>query len=337
MKLLPKTCYGLLLLALSAPAFSADCNVTSVGFTPLSDFASGETYLGFEGGLYPGASNFRPAAHDAAGLARAQGIQALDANGNPDSNGSYVLVSIGMSNTNQEFGNSFVPLANADPDKHPNLVIVNGAQGGQSARVIVDPNAGFWSTVEDRLASAGVTPEQVVVAWVKEANQANGGDEAAYRTELQDNLEEIARILKDKYPNIQLAYYSSRIYAGYADTDLNPEPYAYDSGFTVKWAIEKQIDGDPSLDFNDGTAPWLSWGPYMWADGLMPRNDGLIWECNDLAGDGTHPSTLGTEKVADLLLDFFKTDSTAREWFLADSGAVPDTIAPAAPSGLIVE
>jgi len=308
-----------------------------VGLTPITDFGAGETYLGFEGGLYPGEANVRPAAHDAAGLARAQAIQPLDANGNPDPNGSYVLVSIGMSNTNQEFGNSFVPLANADPDKDPNLVIVNGAQGGQSARVIVDPNAAFWSTIEDRLASNGVTPEQVVVAWVKQANQANNADEAAYRTELQGDLEEIARILKDKYPNIQLAYYSSRIYAGYADTDLNPEPYAYDSGFTVKWAIEKQIDGDPSLNVDDGTAPWLSWGPYMWADGMIPRGDGLTWACDELAGDGTHPSNLGTDKVANLLLDFFKTDTTAREWYLTSPGAAPDTIAPAGPTNLTVE
>ena len=319
-----------------APTFGANCNVTSVGSTPLTDFAPGETYLGFEGGLYPGASNSRPAAHDTAGLARAQAIQPLDANGNPDPNGSYVLLSIGMSNTNQEFGNAFVPLANADPDKDPNLVIVNGAQGGQSARVIVNPNAAFWSTIEDRLASNGVTPEQVAVAWVKQANQANNADEAAYRDELQGDLEEIARILVDKYPNIQLAYYSSRIYAGYADTDLNPEPYAYDSGFTVKWALEKQINGDATLDFTSGTAPWLAWGPYLWADGMVARSDGLTWACSDLAGDGTHPSVDGTVKVANLLLDFFKTDTTAREWFVG-SGVVPDTIAPQAPQNLIVE
>jgi len=336
MRVLRKTLFGLFLV-IPAVGFGANCNVTSVGLTPITDFGAGETYLGFEGGLYPGEANVRPAAHDAAGLARAQAIQPLDANGNPDPNGSYVLVSIGMSNTNQEFGNSFVPLANADPDKDPNLVIVNGAQGGQSARVIVDPNAAFWSTIEDRLASNGVTPEQVVVAWVKQANQANNADEAAYRTELQGDLEEIARILKDKYPNIQLAYYSSRIYAGYADTDLNPEPYAYDSGFTVKWAIEKQIDGDPSLNVDDGTAPWLSWGPYMWADGMIPRGDGLTWACDELAGDGTHPSNLGTDKVANLLLDFFKTDTTAREWYLTSPGAAPDTIAPAGPTNLTVE
>ena len=337
MTALPKALLFSLTLSVPALSLGANCNVTSVGLTPLIDFSPGETHLGFEGGLYPGASNFRPSAHDAAGLARAQAIQPLDANGNPDPGGSYVLISIGMSNTNQEFGGAFVPLANADPDKDPNLVIVNGAQGGQSARFIVNPDAGYWDTIEDRLSSNGVTPEQVVVAWVKQANQANNANEAAYRDELQGNLEEIARVLKAKYPNIRLAYYSSRIYAGYADTDLNPEPYAYDSGFTVKWAIEKQIDGDPSLSFDDDTAPWLSWGPYLWADGMIPRSDNLIWPCEDLANDGTHPSSQGSDKVANLLLDFFKTDATAREWYLVSPGEAPDAVPPAAPTDLSVE
>jgi len=33
--------------------------------------------------------------------------------------------------------------------------------------------------------------------------------------------------------------------------------------------------------------------------------------------DGTHPGTSGQRKVADMLLTFFQTDSTARAWYLA--------------------
>jgi hypothetical protein len=97
-----------------------------------------------------------------------------------------------------------------------------------------------------------------------------------------------------------LIYTSSRIYAGYATTSLNPEPYAYQSAFAVKWLIQEArhtIRGRPE------SQPWLGWGPYLWADGLEPR--------------GTHPSTSGRQKVAQMLLDFFKTDPTAKGWFLA--------------------
>ncbi|HXF99850.1 MAG TPA: T9SS type A sorting domain-containing protein, partial [Bacteroidota bacterium] len=129
----------------------------------------------------------------------------------------------------------------------------------------------------------------------------------------------IARILKQFYPNIRLAYWSSRIYGGYATTTLNPEPYAYESGFAVKWTITRQINGDTALRYADPQprAPWLAWGPYLWADGLVPRSDSLIWLCDDFVpSDRTHPSTSGRMKVAQMLLRFFKNDSTTRRWFL---------------------
>ncbi len=58
-------------------------------------------------------------------------------------------------------------------------------------------------------------------------------------------------------------------------------------------------------------------GAYFWADGMTPRkSDGLIWERSDLVGDGTHPSDTGRQKVAEQLLNFFKTDVRAQTWFV---------------------
>lgn len=59
---------------------------------PLVDLGLGQTYNGQEGGLYPGGSNARPAAHDAAGRKIARGIVPLDVEGNPDPvNGKIVI------------------------------------------------------------------------------------------------------------------------------------------------------------------------------------------------------------------------------------------------------
>jgi hypothetical protein len=48
---------------------------------------------------------------------------------------------------------------------------------------------------------------------------------------------------------------------------------------------------------------------------MKGRDDGLVWACEDVGQDGTHPSRTGVQKVAQLLLQFFKTDPTARPWF----------------------
>jgi hypothetical protein len=65
----------------------------------------------------------------------------------------------------------------------------------------------------------------------------------------------------------------------------------------------------------------LLWGPYLWADGVKGRKtDRLVWERADLGADGTHPSPKGQQKVAALLLDFFKSDPTAKGWFLRHGG-----------------
>ena len=53
-------------------------------------------------------------------------------------------------------------------------------------------------------------------------------------------------------PNVKLAYLSSRTYGGYATTPLNPEPYAYESGFSVKWLIEGQLKGEAALNYDPG-------------------------------------------------------------------------------------
>lgn len=303
-------------LVLAPTAAAIDCTRTSTGLVPLNDLGSG-TWNGAQGGLYPEGSNERPAHHTLAGQALAALAVPRNAQGLPDPvAGRSVFLSIGMSNTRNEF-TSFVPLANADPLKHPRVLVVNGAIGGQTAARISDPEAPYWDQVDQLLAAAGATPLQVQAVWLKEADAGPTGDPLAYAATLQGELQAIHQILKTKFPHLWMVYLSSRIYAGYATTGLNPEPYAYASGFAVKWAIEDQLQGDwfakdPAKRL---LTPWLSWGPYLWADGLAPRSDGLVWLCSDFAQDGTHPNGAGSRKVAQQLLDFVHTDPTAKVWY----------------------
>ncbi len=289
------------------------CARTSTGFSPLTDLSSG-TYQGQSGGLYRNGSNAPPAGHLSAGLALAQQVQPLDALGQPDPNGRFAFISIGMSNTTQEFS-AFMPMANADPQKHPRLVVVDGAQGGMTAADWLNPGCSCWAALDNRLRQADIAAAQVTTAWVKLADRQPSTGWPGYAQTLSAETVGVLRMLKTRFSNLALAYLSSRIYAGYATTTLNPEPYAYESGFSVRWAIQEQTSGALPFSGPGAEAPWIAWGPYLWADGLRARSDGLTWACSDLQSDGTHPSATGRQKVAQMLLDFVRTDPTAREWY----------------------
>jgi hypothetical protein len=298
------------------------------------------TYLGLPSGLYPGGTNEPPARHAADGRAALALIQPLDLEGQPDPDGRIVLVSVGMSNASQEFCSnsgrppchvwSFMGLAEASPlVEKERLTIVNGAAGGQTAETWDEAGDNNYERVRrDWLSPQFLSENQVQIAWVKQASAdpqvpLPGPNADAYQ--LEAGLGQMVRAMKERWPNLRIVFFSSRTYGGYATVTLNPEPFAYESAFAVRGVIAAQIDqgvagvidpqaGDVGIA---GGAPWLAWGPYLWADGPYPRADGLVWLRTDFQADGVHPSPDGEEKVAALLFDFFTTSPYAQCWFLA--------------------
>lgn len=302
----------------------ANCAGAATGLVPIDALGTGR-YQGFAGGLYGQGENAPPPAHTALAAERAAAIVPRAADGSPDPGGRVVLLSLGMSNATQAFS-TFIGRTRAAGGLHPRLTIVDGAQGGQTAAVIRDAGANFWRVVDQRLQAAGVTAAQVQALWIKEADARPTTGFPAYAATLTDELADIARLAAVRFPHVQLAYLSSRTYGGYASTTLNPEPYAYESAFSVQWLIRRQIDGDAALNADPArgavVSPVLLWGPYLWADGLSARADGLWYACSDFVEDGTHPSPDGGRpKVAALLDAFFRRDATARPWFVADPAA----------------
>jgi hypothetical protein len=161
----------------------------------------------------------------------------------------------------------------------------------------------------------------VQAVWIKQADAGPNQGFPGYARKLQGELKRIVQVLARRFPNVKLVYLSSRTFGGYARSRLNPEPYAYESGFAVKWLVGEQLAGDRDLNFDQARgavkAPWLSWGPYLWANGTTRRADGFSYSSDDFAPDGTHLSRTGVSKTGKLLLDFLKSNSTTRSWFLA--------------------
>ncbi len=300
----------------------------STGLAPLTDLGT-DMYKGEDGGLYGGGSNEPPPAHRAAALREVEQIRPLDADGKPDAGGKIVFISVGMSNTTMEFS-TFKRKADVDPLKSPRVVIVDTAQSGRAASVWASDTEGNrgpdpWPVMDERLKEAGVSPLQVQAAWIKHAQgqphtlaQFPRMMHAQY---MANNTILTLQRLRLRFPNLRVAYLSSRIYAGYATAPLNPEPMAYEGAFAVRWVIQAQMKGDPLLNFDPAKglvlAPAVLWGPYLWTDGVKPRKlDNLVWLKEDVsANDGTHPSMSGREKVTGLLLDFLHQNPLASPWY----------------------
>jgi hypothetical protein len=284
-----------------------NCAQTSTGFMPLTDMGK-RTYHGFPGGLYSHGTNVAPPSYLTLGMQHARRVQPLAPSGEPSGSGKIGLLSIGMSNTTMEWS----AFMRALPGHiNPHVVVVDGAEAGQDAETIQNADSPYWSFVSRRLQSSGITGNQVQAVWLKEAIARPKETFPRDARHLERDLRVIVGILTDRFPHLQLIYLSSRTYGGYAVSPLNPEPYAYQSGFAVKWLIGGQMKS-ASL-----RKPWLGWGPYLWTDGTKGRKDGLVWTCADVRADGTHPSVSGMRKVGKALSAFFTGDKTATDWFLA--------------------
>jgi|GEM_PF-1299536 len=240
-----------------------------------------------------------------------------------------------------------------------------------------DPECNYYR-VGDDLRTNGYTEAQVQAIFIKAAddfptcdvqqNFCSGTPDALLA---EQHLGNILRYLKccktpppgsqlapaPRYLNLKQVFVTSRIYGGYANatnngnTCLNPEPFAFELGFSVQRLIVDQInqvdDGwsgtvnylPDSHGVNQGNAPWVDWGPYLWAYGETPRLfDGLKWcgiqndfNCPNVPdvlsgdqtspdlqaqfwGDFTHPSGAGVQKAANQLVNFIQNSPFVKPW-----------------------
>jgi hypothetical protein len=301
-RLIPLLALAIVPVAAHSPAgearTAADCSVRQTGLTPLTDM-NRTRHRGHLGGLYPAAANKPPRAHLLRGLNAARRVRPI--------RGRIGVLGIGMSNAMTEFS-AFAKAAAQDPSTSRSLTFVESPGGGWDATRISKPKAVYWPNLNARIRRARLTPGQVQVVWLK---QAISGEDRPFPQDaraLQTHLRTIVRLLSNRFPNLRLIYVSSRTYGGYAVTHLNPEPFAYETGFAAKWLVQDGIQGRLGR-------VWVGWGPYLWTDGLAGRRDGLTWACEDVLEDGMHPSPSGVRKVSRLLSEFFETDPTAKTWF----------------------
>jgi hypothetical protein len=285
-------------------------------------------YHGVMGGLYPGGFNLMPSAHATVGALRAQRIRPLNAAGTAAADGRIGVLGIGNGNARRAFG-PFAQVTAGQADLRPEVRFANGARTLHEADAWDSATRPAYAWVRDSvLAPAGLTEQQVQVVWLKVANPHAAGAatlpaQNADALLLLERLGNTARALQQRYPNLQQLYLSSPVWRGHAASGRH-EPYAYEAGFAVRMLIEAQIrqvlgEGIDRRagDLGEELAPWVSWGPYLWARGTESRWDGLAWLRADFEADGLALTPGGAQKVAGLLVEFFRSTPSTRCWMLS--------------------
>ena len=307
-----------------------NCANDSTGLIPIQDLGVGYYAGTYQGGLYPGGSNVPPNGHLKKGLNIIKKLKPLDTLGLVNyETGKVVLAGFGASTVGGPF-NHMIQLVNDDITLNPCLQIVNAANGSDGLEALTVDNSDYWEYIRIyKLAAKGLRPNQVQIGWLMHSSRidSNSEDTGPYIDSLVMHLKIALQAMQVMYPNLKVVFLSGFPYGGYADSmkvlyHVIAEPASYNHNFATKEVIKDQITGDPSLRYMEPgkVAPFLAWGPPLWADGEIPNEySGLSWNCElEFApdGGGYHMTNVGKDKVGEILIDFFKTDTLGKSWYL---------------------
>ncbi|MBP8917434.1 MAG: hypothetical protein KBG70_11880 [Chitinophagales bacterium] len=325
-----------ILLVLAFPLYShaqltLNCGNDNSGLIPLTDLGTG-FYEGIQGGLYPGGSNTRPAVHQQKGIDISHTIEPLNDAGTVSyDNGQVLFIGMGGSNASNAYNMFIDTMKHYDWKGTSQCMNVKGLfYGGKDLHDMIDTTSTFyWDELQGRLFNRNDTWEQVQIVWILEQSELDTPDIAYYIDYVADQYTTLMHVMLDSMPNLKMVYLSGFHYTGYTHPehelyDFLVEPKGYWGNLAIKELIERQINGDPLLDFEgEGrVAPYVNWGPYFWADGVNPRGgDFLTWPCEDYrdddTGGGFHLEEIGKYKEAKMLINFFETDTVASWWYKA--------------------
>ena len=202
---------------------------------PLPELGS-DTYLNQQGGLYPGGSNTPPVSYF--------NSQIQPAYNTLNNDNHIVMLCLGMSNLTHAC-DALIDVVNSSTNVNPALKIVNAGQPGRAQQAWDGGSSGqVWENANKVLSQQGETPAAVdVVVYFNAWGYPNEPDFVTYAQTMQNSLEITMSTIASVYPNTKLAYVTSREYAGYVVTDLNPDPWAYWDGFAFKWLVADRING----------------------------------------------------------------------------------------------
>lgn len=309
-------------------AVMLDCGLDSSGLIPL-DVLGTDYYETYEGGLFKAGSNEMPYAHLDKGKKISNNLKRRDELGNIDPvDGTIMMIGMGASTASDAYNNFRDTMLALDwPGVNPCLEVKSVFIGGKDMGDILNPDVHYWDLFHDRLEEKFIDPDQIQIVWMMLQSEAESHNMETYITYVIGEYKLILADMLTNMPNLRQVYITGMHYTGYTlETheryDAMVEPKAYWGNIAIRELINKQIDSDPDLDFEgaDRKVPYITWGPYYWADGSNPRaTDGLTWTCDefrsDSTGGGFHLKEEFQYKEGQMLRDFFETSEVTSIWF----------------------
>jgi len=299
----------LFIAVLFAACNKPDCPTNTTTLLPLTEMANSE-FSGFKGGKYQ-SSNKIPVAHALYGMEQAKQLVPLNKLGVADSNeGKIGMLVLGFSTA--AMTGRFVREINYLSNSNKALEIIIGAQGGRDINHMTAIASTYWLSVDSVIVKSGNTASQIQIIWL------SSGDVESYAMQFPqqcytqiEKYQATLKNIKSLFPNCRIVMLSDRTYAGYVGLNGEgpaqlAEPTAYYNGWTIKWLIQKQIDGEAGFNYVD--IPFIDWGPYLWVNGTAPNQKGYTWHCTDAGKGGIHPSSKGRMKEAALVYNYFSNN-----------------------------
>lgn len=306
-----------------------NCAFDSTGLIPVNDLGEG-IYLNRSGGLFGNGLNKAPAEHRRNGIKISKRIVPLNDEGRVDwEEGQILVVGMGASVASNAF-NTFIDSMKVQdwPGANPCLRVKGLFLGGKDLNAMVDENSDVrWADLKEKMDDRGDSWKEVQVVWMMQSGDIPLMDMEAVVDTTADMYTILLQRMLDSMPNLKQVYLSSLHYTGYTSPDHDRydnivEPKGYWGGYAIQEVIMRQMNGDPDLVYmgREAKVPYVTWGPYFWADGKNPReSDGLTWMCDEFrdddAGGGFHLTDAGKYKEALMIQAFFESDPVARKWY----------------------
>lgn len=280
---------------------------------PLNENENFGVYKGQGGGLYSNNTNQPTLSHRVALQKQIQLVKPLDSKGVSDSSGKVGFIYLGDPFTKGDF-ETLSDFIEENSVINQRLRLVDGSEERFDTSYW-EKSIYSWEALSQKVIENDLEQKQIQILWIN----------LSYK-EYQDNLSEdinnqtnvLQTIIKNalvKFPNIRIVYLSSPRNASNSTNAEYVEPNAFEAAFAIRELINRQEKGE--LKFKEDipsllSEPVMIWGPYLWT-----RESDSSYGPESFSADGLTFTTLGRQKSAVEMFEFWSNYEFSRDWFVS--------------------